>query len=58
MTETEIARDPIFYRWHTHMEDLMQEFRDKKFPSYRKADFELSDGVRKVTSQRTRRTYC
>ena len=36
----------------------MQEFRDKKFPSYRKEDFELSDGVRKVTSLRTPRTYC
>ena len=22
------ARDPIFYRWHSFMEDLVQEFRD------------------------------
>ena len=26
------ARDPIFYRWHTHQENLMQEFRDKQLP--------------------------
>lgn len=26
------ARDPIFYRWHTHIEDLIQEFRDKQLP--------------------------
>ena len=24
------ARDPIFYRWHTHIENIMQEFRDKQ----------------------------
>ena len=24
------ARDPIFYRWHSHLEDLMQDFRDKR----------------------------
>ena len=33
MTFTEVAaRDPIFYRWHTHQEVLMQEFRDKQLP--------------------------
>ena len=26
------ARDPIFYRWHKHLEDLVQEFRDKQLP--------------------------
>ena len=26
------ARDPIFYRWHTHIEDLIQEFRDTQLP--------------------------
>ena len=27
------ARDPIFYRWHGHLEDIMQQFRDTKLPS-------------------------
>ena len=36
------ARDPIFYRWHTHIEDIVQEFRDKKFPAYTRNDFALS----------------
>ena len=26
------ARDPIFWRWHGHLEDLVQEFRDKQLP--------------------------
>ena len=24
------ARDPIFYRWHAHIEDIAQQFRDTK----------------------------
>ena len=24
------ARDPIFYRWHLHIEDIVQQFKDKK----------------------------
>ena len=43
------ARDPIFYRWHGHMENLMQQFRDRKMPEYSLQDFGLDDGVR-VTS--------
>ena len=26
------ARDPIFYRWHRHVEDLVQEYRDTQLP--------------------------
>ena len=26
------ARDPIFYRWHTHIEDLIQQFKDSRRP--------------------------
>ena len=37
------ARDPIFYRWHTHLEDVAQEFRDKKHPVYTRNDFALSE---------------
>ena len=54
------ARDPIFYRWHTHQENLMQEFRDKQLPRsgyssltflkllcirYTREDFQLSDDI-------------
>ena len=39
------ARDPIFYRWHKHVEELLQDFRDKKLPAYEQTDFPLSDGV-------------
>ena len=24
------ARDPIFYRWHSHIEDIAQQFRNTK----------------------------
>ena len=24
------ARDPIFYRWHAHIEDIIQQFKDKE----------------------------
>ena len=26
------ARDPIFWRWHGHVEDILQEYRDKQLP--------------------------
>ena len=25
------ARDPIFYRWHTYLENIVQEFRDTRY---------------------------
>ena len=39
------ARDPIFYRWHGHIEDIMQTYRDTKLPSYTLEDFVLKDGI-------------
>merc|ERR1712142_399242 len=39
------ARDPIFYRWHCHLEDIVQEYRDKYLPVYREHEFELEDDV-------------
>ena len=39
------ARDPIFYRWHRHLEQLMQRWRDLKLPIYTREDFQLSDGI-------------
>ena len=26
------ARDPIFYRWHTYLENIVQEYRDTQYP--------------------------
>ena len=26
------ARDPVFWRWHGHIENIVQEYRDKKMP--------------------------
>jgi len=43
---TEVAaRDPVFYRWHRHLEQIMQRFRDEKLPSYSLDDFALADGI-------------
>merc|ERR1712142_427 len=41
------ARDPIFYRWHSHIEDIVQQFKDKE-PLYTQNDFPLHDGVEVV----------
>ena len=31
MSFSEVSgRDPIFYRWHTHIEEIVQQFRDMK----------------------------
>lgn len=43
-------RDPIFYRWHSLIENMGQQYRDNKLPSYSKEDFKLSDGIRRVLS--------
>ena len=49
MSYTEVsAREPIFYRWHGHLEDLMQEYRDTKLPKYPKHEFNLPDDVKVV----------
>ena len=29
-SSTMAARDPIFWRWHSHLENLIQEYRDKR----------------------------
>lgn len=39
------ARDPIFYRWHRHVEELLQDFRDRKLAAYDQTNFPLADGV-------------
>jgi len=50
MTHTETsARDPIFYRWHSFMENLVQEYRDTRLPQYRLEDFTLSSGIEVVS---------
>ena len=46
MGYTEVAaRDPVFYRWHGHLEQIMQTFRDQWLPSYAMDDFALADGI-------------
>lgn len=40
------ARDPVFYRLHTHIDNIVQRFRNKKLPSYIPSDFQLSDNLR------------
>jgi len=39
------ARDPVFYRWHGHIDDLAQEFRDRHLTPYGERDFDLSDNL-------------
>ena len=46
------ARDPIFYRWHGHIEDIIQKYRDTKLPSYTLDDFALQDRI-EVTNFKT-----
>ena len=38
------ARDPLFWRWHDHIEELMQEFKNK-LPRYTREDFVLGSGI-------------
>ena len=45
------ARDPIFYRWHGHLEELVQQFRDTKLPTYKEEDFQLTQGVKVVNAK-------
>ena len=40
------ARDPIFYRWHNFLEDIVQRYRDTQLPQYVLEDFDLQDDVR------------
>merc|ERR1712142_696984 len=47
-TETS-ARDPIFYRWHTFLENLVQEYRDTRLPQYGLEDSTLSSGIEVVS---------
>ena len=40
------GRDPIFYSWHQHIEDLFQLYKDTRLGSYTRKDFELSGGLK------------
>ena len=40
------ARDPIFYQWHSHLEDLVQEYKDSKFSPYKESDFHLNENLK------------
>merc|ERR1719309_1021189 len=39
------ARDPVFWRWHKDLEDIMREHRDQYNPRYTSNDFDLTSGV-------------
>ena len=40
------ARDPVFYRWHRHIEDLLEKYKDSRLGPYTRADFPLSGGLK------------
>ena len=40
------AKDPIFYSWHLHIEELFEQYKDKTQGPYKKSDFTLSDGLK------------
>lgn len=39
------ARDPIFYRWHGSIENIVQRWRDQNQEKYKKADLEVDDDL-------------
>ena len=39
------ARDPVFYKWHGHLEEELQKFRDAKLSKYVLEDFSLQNDV-------------
>ena len=45
------ARDPLFYRWHLHIEELFEKYKDtnknknRNMDPYTREDFALSDGL-------------
>ena len=40
------ARDPIFYSWHLHIEELFEKYKDTVQGPYTRRDFTLSDGLK------------
>ena len=40
------ARDPVFYRWHRHIEDLLEKYKDTRLGPYTRTDFPLSGGLK------------
>ena len=40
------ARDPVFFRWHGHLEDILQKFRNEKLPAYEVKDFPVPEGLK------------
>jgi hypothetical protein len=47
------ARDPIFFRWHLHIENLAQRWRDRYTVRYTRRDLEVTDGL-EVTAVSTK----
>ena len=40
------ARDPIFYSWHLHIEELFEQYKNTVEGPYTRRDFTLSDGLK------------
>ena len=40
------ARDPIFYRWHLHLEELFDKYKERHNMKYGRKDFDLSDDLK------------
>ena len=40
------ARDPIFYSWHLHIEELFEHYKNIVLGPYTRRDFTLSDGLK------------
>ena len=51
------ARDPIFYRWHLHIEELFEMYKDKTQGSYTRSDFTLSDELKVLEVKTTTNMY-
>lgn len=45
------ARDPLFFKWHGHLEEFLQTYRDTKLPAYSQSDLSLTGGVEVVSVQ-------
>lgn len=40
------ARDPVFFRWHSHIENMVKNHKNSITDGYTKEDFVLSDGIK------------
>jgi len=46
---TTSARDPIFYRWHSQVDNVVQSWRDQHLSRYRREDVDVGEGLEVVS---------